>query len=91
MSVLIASALLLLGPAATAAPPPATPTADARDNDLDRIICRKSAVTGSRTDFVRECRTAREWNSRRSNLARGMREQLDRSYTGQPRLRAIGD
>ena len=91
MSVLIAAALLLLGPAAAPAPPSATPASEARDNDQDRIICRKTAVTGSRTDFVRECRTAREWNTRRSNIARGMREQLDRSFTGQPRPNAPGD
>ncbi len=75
MSLLITALLLIQGqPAAV------TPAQD----ELNRIICRRKPVTGSRTDFEQECRTRREWNERRRNIARGMREHLDRAYTGQP-------
>jgi hypothetical protein len=93
MFLLSASALLLLNPGAAPAtrgpsnPAPATEAqaqAQAQASELDRIICRKFAVTGSRTDFVRECRTAREWNRQRSNLARGLREQSDRASAFRP-------
>ena len=81
MSILIASTLALLAPGAAAAPPPHPP------QNPDRMICKRRPVTGSRTDFEKECRTAREWNAMRENHARGIREFTNSaSSNGRPAI-----
>lgn len=74
MSILVAAMALLLQAGGPADPP----------ENGDRMVCKNRPVTGSRTEFVKECRSAREWNTRRSDIARGVREHTDRAFTGQP-------
>ena len=50
----------------------------------DQMVCRQRPVTGSRLRFTRTCMTRREWNERRENIARGMREFTTREMTSQP-------
>jgi|GEM_PF-3425957 len=63
--------------ASTAAPA----SASDRDNE---IRCRQTPVTGSRTRVTRVCMTRREWDERRENITRGMRDFTTREMASQP-------
>ena len=50
----------------------------------DRLVCRQRPTTGTRLRFTRVCMTLREWNERREDLTRGMRDYTTREMTNQP-------
>jgi hypothetical protein len=50
----------------------------------DRLVCRQRPVTGTRLRFTRVCMTAREWNERRENITRGIRDFTTREMASQP-------
>jgi hypothetical protein len=62
------AALLFAVPAAAqtaAAPSPAPPTATGSARDLNKIICEKQEVIGSRLATRRVCMTRAEWADRK--------------------------
>jgi hypothetical protein len=65
---MIGLAIVAMLSAAQAAPAP--PAAGAEE----QMICKKRAVTGSRTRFEKTCMTERQWRHRREDLFRVMRE-----------------
>jgi len=50
----------------------------------ERIICRTRQATGSRLRSTRTCMTAAEWNARREEITRGMRDYTTREMASQP-------
>ena len=63
---------------ALASSEPAAPAASG-----ERMICRQRPSTGTRLRPVRTCMTAREWNERRENITRGMRDFTTREMASQ--------
>lgn len=78
MISLVAAAML----ASSAAGAPDAAAADR--NDPNRVICHQRPVTGTRLRYVRTCLTQQEWNERREQIARGMRDYTTREMTSQP-------
>lgn len=64
---------------ALASPPPTAPASSG-----ERLICRQRPSTGTRLRATRVCLTAREWNERRENIVRGMRDFTTREMASQP-------
>lgn len=61
-----------------------SPGADAEADRRNQILCRQRPVTGSRLRFVRVCMTRQEWDERRENITRGMRDMTTREMASQP-------
>ncbi len=70
--------------AALLAADPGAAGASAGPSSLDRVICRVRPSTGSRLRSVRTCMTQREWNERREQITRGMRDYTTREMASQP-------
>ena len=77
MISLVVAAMLASGAAAE-------DRATAAHTDQDRLICRQRPVTGTRLRFTRVCLTQREWNDRREQITRGMRDFTTREMASQP-------
>ena len=61
-----------------------SPAADPDAARRNQIVCRQRPVTGSRLRFVRVCMTRQEWDERRENITRGMRDMTTREMASQP-------
>ena len=70
--------------AALLATDPGAAGATSGTSALDRVICRSRPSTGSRLRSVRTCLTQREWNERREQITRGMRDFTTREMASQP-------
>ena len=79
MIELVAALLLIGNPAGER-----TGTVSSGVQNPDRMICRQRVATGSRLRSTRTCMTAREWNQRREEIARGMRDYTTREMASQP-------
>jgi len=62
----------------------ASSTADAEADRRNQVICRQRPTTGSRLRFTRVCMTRQEWDERRENTTRGMRDFTTREMASQP-------
>jgi len=63
--------------AAQSATPVQLASSQSGDADVDRrneVICRQRPVTGTRLRFTRVCMTRQEWDERREQHTRGVRE-----------------
>lgn len=53
--------------------------------DMDRVICRRDSVVGSRVQKRRTCMTRREWINLHDGTRNGMDQFLKQSTAGAPR------
>ena len=72
-----------LPPELASANAPATAPASTSDR-ANQMHCRQTPTTGSRLRFTRVCMTRREWDERRENITRGMRDFTTREMASQP-------
>ena len=78
--------LAILIAAVVAAPPPAAPTASSKapsataSADAEKVVCRRTANTGSRLGGSKECLTKAQWADRDVQNAQLTREIQDRGY-----------
>jgi hypothetical protein len=61
-----------------------TQAVDADAERRNQVLCRQRPVTGSRLRFTRVCMTRQEWDERRENMTRGMRDFTTREMTSMP-------
>jgi hypothetical protein len=71
------------------APQPATvPATTAANNDpeLDKVICKKVDVPGTRIGGKKVCKTKREWNDIQRQTAEGVRSAQDAGLRNNPSM-----
>ena len=60
-------------------------TPDADEADMERVICKRESVIGSRVQKRRTCMTRREWIALQNKTRDSMDEFVKRASQGAPR------
>ena len=58
---------------------------NAEEAELQRVICKRESVIGSRVQKRRTCMTRREWNNLQNKTRDSMDEFMKRATQGAPR------